>query len=96
MRHLLRKEYGLEEAPFYAYPVTCSITFTFGALKVNSQSEVLDENGEKIDGLYAAGEMVSDLFYHNYSNGSGLMSGSVYGRMSGDSVREYLKQPAKI
>ncbi|WP_462420276.1 FAD-dependent tricarballylate dehydrogenase TcuA [Salinicoccus sp. Marseille-QA3877] len=85
-----------EEGPFYAYPVTCGITFTFGALKVNDQAEVLDENGEKIDGLYAAGEMVGDLFYHNYPGGSGLMSGSVYGRTAGDSVREYLKQPAKI
>ncbi|SOC37574.1 FAD-dependent tricarballylate dehydrogenase TcuA [Salinicoccus kekensis] len=85
-----------EEGPFYAYPVTCGITFTFGAVKVNERAEALDENGEKIDGLYAAGEMVGDLFHHNYPGGSGLMSGSVFGRTAGDFVKEYLKQPAGI
>lgn len=85
-----------EEGPFYAYPVTCGITFTFGAVKVNENAEVLDENGEKIEGLYAAGEMVGDLFYHNYPGGSGLMSGSVFGKTAGDSVRDYLKQPTGI
>lgn len=63
-----------EEAPFYAYPVTCGITFTFGGVSVNERGEVLDKNGEQISGLYAAGEMVGGLFYHNYPGGSGLMS----------------------
>ena len=83
------------EGPFYAYPITCGITFTFGAIKVNNKSEVLDENDEPIEGLYAAGEMVGDLFYHNYPGGSGLMSGSVFGKTAGDSVKNYLSTAAQ-
>lgn len=76
----------LEHAPFYAYPVTCGITFTFGAIHVNDKGEVLNENGNPISGLYAAGEMVGGLFYHNYPGGSGLMSGSVFGKTAGESA----------
>ncbi|HJG32666.1 MAG TPA: FAD-dependent tricarballylate dehydrogenase TcuA [Jeotgalicoccus aerolatus] len=79
------------EAPYYAYPVTCGITFTFGGVKVNEKAEVLNESGDHIEGLYAAGEMVGDLFYHNYPGGSGLMSGSVFGRTAGLSAAERLK-----
>jgi tricarballylate dehydrogenase len=34
-------------------------------------------------GLYAAGELVGGLFYYNYAGGSGLMAGSVFGRIAG-------------
>ncbi len=36
-----------------------------------------------IPGLYAAGELVGGLFYFNYPGGTGLMSGSVFGRIAG-------------
>ncbi|KKK35093.1 tricarballylate dehydrogenase [Salinicoccus sediminis] len=80
-----------DQAPYYAYPVTCGITFTFGAVKVNSKAEVLDDKEEPVKGLYAAGEMVGELFYHNYPGGSGLMSGSVFGRTAGMSAAELIK-----
>lgn len=81
-----------DQGPYYAYPVTCGITFTFGAIKANNKAEVLDENNEPVKGLYAAGEMVGELFYHNYPGGSGLMSGSVFGRTAGHSAAAYSKQ----
>ena len=37
-------------------------------------------------GLYAAGEMVGGLFYHNYPGGSGLSAGMVFGRLPGNSA----------
>ena len=37
-----------------------------------------------IHGLYAAGELVGGLFYHNYPGGSGLMAGSVFGKIAGE------------
>jgi tricarballylate dehydrogenase len=36
-----------------------------------------------IPGLYAAGELVGGIFYFNYPGGSGLMSGTVFGRIAG-------------
>ena len=50
---------------------------------MNDKAEVLNVNDTPITGLYAAGEMVGELFYHNYPGGSGLMSGSVFGKTAG-------------
>lgn len=73
----------IDKAPFYAYGVTCGITFTYGGLKVSKKCEVLNKKNKPIKGLYAAGEMVGGIFYNNYPGGSGLTSGSVFGRISG-------------
>ena len=47
---------------------------------------VIDTEGEPIRGLYAAGELVGGLFYFNYPGGTGLMSGSVFGKIAGTSA----------
>jgi tricarballylate dehydrogenase len=73
----------IEQPPFTAFPITCGITFTFGGLRVDDQARVLDEAGAPIDGLYAAGELVGGLFFHNYPGGSGLTAGTVWGRRAG-------------
>ena len=46
----------------------------------------MDTDGVAIPGLYAAGELVGGLFYFNYPGGTGLMSGTVFGRIAGDSA----------
>jgi tricarballylate dehydrogenase len=75
----------LDTPPFEAYGVTCGITFTFGGLRINHESgQVLDLGYEPIPGLYAAGEMVGGLFYFNYPAGTGLVSGTVFGRIAGN------------
>jgi len=71
--------------------VTCGITFTFGGLRVDTRGRVLDTWDRPIPGLYAAGELVGGLFYHNYPGGTGLMSGAVFGKTAGDSVAADLK-----
>ena len=73
----------IDTAPFYAYAVTCGITFTFGGIRVDDDARVLSDSGEPIAGLYAAGEMVGGLFSGNYPGGSGLTAGAVYGRLAG-------------
>ena len=78
----------LDEPPFEAYAVTCGITFTFGGLRVNTDAQVLDTDLRTIPGLYAAGELVGGIFYHNYPGGTGLMSGSVFGKIAGTSAAQ--------
>jgi tricarballylate dehydrogenase len=73
----------IDEPPFEGYAVTCGITFTFGGLRVDNHAQVIDSDGNLIPGLYAAGELVGGLFYFNYPGGSGLMAGSVFGRIAG-------------
>ncbi len=76
----------IDEPPFEAYAVTCGITFTFGGLRIDTEGQVLDTESEPIPGLYAAGELVGGIFYFNYPGGSGLTSGSVFGRIAGASA----------
>ena len=63
--------------------MTTGITFTFGGLKITNDAAVEDVTGHPIPGLFAAGEIVGGLFYHNYASGTGLMSGAVFGRRAG-------------
>ena len=65
----------------------CGITFTFGGLRIDpSSGQVMDSDLLPIPGLYAAGELVGGVFYFNYPGGTGLMSGSVFGRLAGDAA----------
>jgi precorrin 3B synthase CobZ len=75
----------LDQAPFLAVKVTCGITFTFGGLKVDAETAQLVSNvdGKLIPGVYCVGEMMGGLFYQNYPGGSGLTSGTVFGRRAG-------------
>jgi tricarballylate dehydrogenase len=76
----------IDTPPFEGYAVTCGITFTFGGLRIDDNGTVLNTDGLQIRGLYAAGELVGGLFYFNYPGGTGLMSGSVFGRIAGASA----------
>ena len=73
----------IAEGPFYAYPVTCGITFTFGGVRGDSYARVLNEDGSVIPGLFACGEALGGLFSENYPGGSGLAAGIVFGRIAG-------------
>ena len=78
---------ALDAPPYEAYQTTCGITFTFGGLRtVADTGQVLDVHLKPIEGLYCAGEMLGGIFYFNYPSGTGLVSGSVFGRIAGSSA----------
>ena len=79
----------IDKPPFVAYVTTTGITFTFGGLQINTLGEVQDMTDQSIPGLYAAGELVGGLFFENYPGGTGLMSGSVFGKLAGESAAAY-------
>ena len=82
----------IDEPPFEAYAVTCGLTFTFGGLKIDTTARVIDSDGAPIPGLYATGELVGGLFWFNYPGGTGLMNGSVFGKIAGNNAGERAKQ----
>jgi tricarballylate dehydrogenase len=85
----------LDTPPFHAYHVTTGVTFTFGGVKISTQGQVEDLYGRLIPGLYAAGEMVGGLFFHNYASGTGLMSGATFGRLAGRNAAQFALAPAR-
>lgn len=75
----------IDAGPFMAVKVGCGVTFTFGGLAIDPKTAgvVSNLNGKVVPGVFCAGEMVGGLFYENYPGGSGLTSGSVFGRKAG-------------
>jgi tricarballylate dehydrogenase len=73
----------LDEPPYEGYATVCGITFTFGGLKIDTRSRVIDVSDRPIPGLFAAGEIVGGLFYDNYPGGSGMTAGALFGRIAG-------------
>jgi tricarballylate dehydrogenase len=84
----------IDTPPFEAYAVTCGLTFTFGGLKITTDGAVESTDGHPIPGLFAAGELVGGLFYHNYPGGTGLVSGSVFGKIAGTSAGKQIGRNA--
>jgi tricarballylate dehydrogenase len=82
----------LDTPPFHAYHVTVGVTFAFGGMKVNRDAAVESLYGGPLPGLYAAGEMVGGLFFHNYASGTGLMSGATFGRLAGESAAAFAQE----
>ena len=72
----------IDTPPFVAYACVCGITFTYGGLKVNDKTEVLDTRDIPIGGLYAIGEMSGGAFFHNYPSGTGLPKGAITARVA--------------
>jgi tricarballylate dehydrogenase len=82
----------IDTPPFEGYATTCGVTFTFGGLRITRDAEVMNTDYRPITGLYAAGELVGGLFYFNYPGGTGLTSGSVFGRIAGNSAAQAAKR----
>ena len=66
---------AIQKPPYSAYAVTCGITFTFGGLKIDTATRVLDIADAPLPGLYAAGELVGGLFYLQLSRQLGTHGG---------------------
>ena len=73
----------LDNPPYLAYPVICGMTFCYGGLKTSINGELINKNGDIINGLYAVGEMLGGLWHNNYPSGGGMMAGSVFGKNAG-------------
>jgi len=59
----------LVDPPFYVIEVIPAITFTFSGLRIDPQARVLDESGDVIPGLLAAGADAGGVFNRAYAGG---------------------------
>ena len=80
---------ALDTAPYYAIKVTAGVHHTMGGLKINTNTEVLNENGEVIPGLFAAGEVTGGVHGANRLGGNAVSDFTVFGRIAGKSASEY-------
>ena len=73
----------LDTAPFYAVKVTAGIHHTMGGLKIDSQTHVLNTEGQIIPGLFAAGEVTGGVHGGNRLGGNAVADFVVFGRIAG-------------
>jgi tricarballylate dehydrogenase len=77
----------LDQGPFTAYPIVSANVFTFGGIKVDANGQVINCDGLKVDGLFAAGETVG-MYFGNYTGGTSVLKAMVFGRLSAMCIAE--------
>jgi len=74
--------------------VTAGIHHTMGGLKIDSETHVINESGEIIPGLYAAGEVTGGVHGANRLGGNAVADFVVFGRIAGAQAAAYAEQAA--
>ena len=79
----------LDTAPYYAIKVTAGVHHTMGGLKIDTNTEVLDAEGNAIPGLFAAGEITGGVHGANRLGGNAVADFTVFGRIAGKAASDY-------
>lgn len=85
---------GVDTAPYYAIVAQPTTIGSMGGLKINTNAEVLDTDGNAIAGLYAAGETANGDFYDVEYPASGTSNAMsfTYGRTAAKSAVAYIAE----
>ncbi|KRL00572.1 flavocytochrome c [Liquorilactobacillus capillatus] len=80
----------LVEKPFFAIHIAPAVHYTMGGIHIDTQTRVIDGNGDIIQGLFAAGEVAGGLHGNNRIGGNSISETVVFGRQSGEQAAEYV------
>lgn len=76
----------IEKGPFYIQKVAPAVHHTMGGIVVNKEAKVLDNDGNVIPGLFAAGEVTGGIHGGNRLGGNAVTDVIVFGRIAGENV----------
>ena len=76
----------LDTAPYYAIKIAPGVHHTMGGVVINTNAEVLTEDGSVIPNLYAAGEVTGGVHGTNRLGGNAVADIVVFGRIAGNSA----------
>ena len=76
----------IETPPFYAGARVPAVHHTMGGIEINTKAQVLDNSGNIIPGLYAAGEVTGGIHGSNRLGGNALPDTVVFGKIAGESA----------
>ncbi|MBK0348012.1 flavocytochrome c [Aerococcaceae bacterium zg-ZJ1578] len=85
-------ERNISQAPYYAIKVSPGIHHTMGGLKINTNTEVLNKEGNAIPGLFAAGEVTGGIHGQNRMGGNAVADIIVFGRQAGEQSAAFAAQ----
>jgi len=75
--------YELQTNPYYASKRICTIHYTMGGLKIDTDAQVLDTTGNKIGNFFACGECTGGIQGSNRLGGNSFTDLVVFGRIAG-------------
>ena len=84
----------MNDTTFHVAIVTTVVHYTMGGLAINAESQVVNDRGIPVVGLYAAGEVAGGIHGRNRLGGNSLLDCVVFGRVAGDSVSKHLLSSA--
>lgn len=76
----------IEKGPFYANRVTAKVHHTMGGIEIDADTHVLDQEGNVIPGLYAAGEVTGGIHGANRLGGNAIADVVSFGRIAGQEI----------
>ncbi len=80
----------LVRGPFYAIEIAPAIHHTMGGIKINTNAEVLTNDGAVVPGLYAAGEVTGGVHGANRLGGNAVADICIFGKIAADSALQYI------
>ncbi|NMM53396.1 flavocytochrome c [Paenibacillus aquistagni] len=84
-------EHDLSAGPFYAIKIAPGIHYTMGGVKINTNTEVLNKDGQAIPGLFAAGEVTGGLHGQNRIGGNSVADIIIFGYQAGIKAADFVK-----
>ncbi len=76
----------LENGPWVATPRQACVHHTMGGVTIDTEAHVLDESGNVISGLYAAGEVTGGIHGANRLGGNAVVDTVVFGKLAADTL----------
>lgn len=77
-----------KNGPFYIMKAVPAVHHTMGGLKIDENTRVINQNGEPIKGLYAAGEVTGDIHGTNRLGSDAIADITVFGKIAGKNVMQ--------
>jgi len=81
----------LETAPYYMIEVGPAVHHTMGGIEIDADTQVYDNNGEVVKGLFAAGEVTGGVHGANRLGGNAVSDITTFGRIAGTKAAAYVK-----
>lgn len=78
--------HDMSKGPYYIQKAVPSVHHTMGGLVINKTTQVLNEKGEPIPGLFAAGEVTGVIHGTNRLGGNAIADAITFGRIAGQEV----------
>lgn len=76
----------MEEGPWFILKGVVSVHHTMGGVEINPNAEVINTNGDVIEGLFAAGEVTGSVHGNNRVGTCAIADITVFGRIAGQNA----------